>query len=231
MASGDEHPVRRRASPTEERAQVEIYHVYANTRHLEQTETWKWCEWARDNLPVAIIDREVDSDTEYSTVVSDALDTGRPFFLLEQDIVPSERLFWAMVNCDHPIEVSQYMLYPSSTALGEPVQGNRIVVGKATFTSAATFDAMRWTVGEEEYCDYFSLGFTLFRYPQKLTKIIGPLIRGKVHYIYLDHAISTACWRLGIAAHIHKDPIIHNHGREQWEADVLIGGGGKNEMD
>ena len=220
MASGDKLPVQRRASTTEGSAHIEIYHVYANTRHLEQTKTWEWCEWARDNLPVAIIDKEVDGDCEYSEVVANALDVGRPFFLLEQDIVPSAELFWAMVKCDNPIEVSQYILYPSSTALGEPVQGNRVVAKMATFTSAATFDAMRWTTGEEEYCDYFSLGFTLFRYPQKLSKIIGPLIRGKVHYTYLDHAISTAVWRLGIAGHIHKEPIVHNHGREKWEKEM-----------
>ena len=181
-------------------------------RAEEQVDTWKWCNWVEEHLPVAIIHEECIEDYDYSKVITSAFNTGRPFITLEQDILPSTELLDAMMRCNNPIETSNYILYPSSTALGEPVSCNRVI---------ATPGTTRW-VTEQRFADFFSLGFTMFREVRQLSPIVLPAIQDGVVWWYLDHTISKELWRYGVPVHIHREPIIHNHGREKWENEMKV---------
>ena len=180
-----------------------ILHVYSRTRLLEQQQTLEWIEQNKD-LEIESI--PTIEDYTYSNTLISAFNTHKAFFTLEQDIVPSAELLWSMVFCPYPICVSNYMLYPTSTLIDDAVFVNRNVTSSRDGKPLK----LEWVDENADWCDFYGLGFTAFKDDGTLFDEISKEFK-PCHYSFVDHNISTITWSHNRKAHIHHEPIIHNH--------------------
>ena len=175
------------------------------SRPEAQHDTYNWI-MAHVGLGLGIRCRTVDDNTEYSEIMIDAFRQYKAFIVLEQDIVPSEELLWSIVFCPEPICVSNYQLYSTSTLINDNVYVNRNV----TLSNAGRPLRLDWVDEDAEWCDFYGLGFTAFKDDGTLFKEILSEFK-PCHYSHVDHLVSQATWHHNRKAHIHHEPIVHNH--------------------
>ena len=180
-----------------------ILHVYSRTRLQEQQQTLEWIE---QNTDLEIESIFTIDDYTYSNALINTFSAHKAFFTLEQDIVPSAELLWSMVFCSYPVCVSNYMLYPSSTLIDDTVFVNRNVVSSRDGKPLK----LEWVDENADWCDFYGLGFTAFKDDGTLFDEIRKEFK-PCHYGFVDHNISTITWSHNRKAHIHHEPIIHNH--------------------
>lgn len=182
-----------------------IVHAYSKTRIQEQQPTLRWIEEQRENS-VEIASFPTDDNQGYSNLIIEYLKISKAFIVLEQDLVPSEELLWSLVFCPYPLCVSNYTLYTTSTLLADNVFVNRNV----TKSFKNSILGAEWVSADAEWCDLYGLGFTAFKDDGSLFNEILSEFK-PCHYTTVDHLISQITWRHGRKAHIHHEPIIHNH--------------------
>ena len=182
-----------------------ILHVYSRTRLLEQQQTIEWIKQNQD-LGIESVFAYTNQEYKYSKALIDMFNTHKAFFTLEQDIVPSAELLWSMVFCPYPVCVSNYMLYPTSTLIDDAVFVNRNVTSSRDGKPLK----LEWVDENADWCDFYGLGFTAFKDDGTLFDQISKEFK-PCHYSFVDHNISTITWSHNRKAHIHHEPIIHNH--------------------
>lgn len=156
-------------------------------------ETWQWVEANRDKYN--IVTRFVDMKDVASTshFLQEYWDKNETIIYLGHDVVPSEGMVEALLNCPYDLCAQAALIYPAHTGLKEPVIALR---------KRDEFGSLSWISENEEWADAFNLELTKFT-PKAQQMIPVP----ECSWQMIDNEMSKAS---PIKAHVHWPLVKHN---------------------
>ncbi len=177
---------------------MDLLYVYSNKRVEDQVETKAFLESISNNSNYNIYQYNTLEEYDYYNIVKTFWNRKKPFFILEQDIVPTLDILDEMRLCKEPFCAARYYIYPKSTALKEKVYAHRIIT---EYKNETDFKS-KW-VTDEDYADLYGLGLV------KLTPFSN-FFETPNSYRNLDFRISHHTYTHGFKAHLHGE-VKHNH--------------------
>lgn len=176
---------------------MKILHPYnPNVRPQDQTETWE----ILDHIAGYCIEHvNTVEPTAYEEAIRYNWNLGKPFIIVEHDIVPTQQIIDEIASCEEEICVANYYLYECNTHIKEPISSHRIV----TKGHYGKIEALK-NITNEEYADLYGFGLAKItpfdRYPWMPTK----------SWFNVDTRLSQYTFSRAKRAHIHST-VEHNH--------------------